>query len=246
MSEIPPSAPVIPLRVVPPLRGWHGIRKRPEPWTAAEYETWSALGGDCYLADSSPGSPAWLNGLQTGFWIRSINDQLFDDFEKSEGRIGDVVIVRADVPGIGPVIRSLTLSAEPQKQARPARQKADSKRQSPQWVRKPPVLAGRRVFKNTRPAYLELAARHPDVRRHAWLLTELLKREYRIGIQIRHKKIAEAVGCHPTTVKRAQACCQHFGFLRVLSGKSKHRSNSFEICWPAGSEPQPRSEKQRR
>jgi hypothetical protein len=46
-------------------------------------------------------------------------------------------------------------------------------------------------------------------------------------------------------VKRAQMCCQHFGFLHVLSGKAKHRSNAYEVCWPAGSEPQSRRETKR-
>jgi hypothetical protein len=239
MSDSPSLAPVIQLRPAA-VRGWHGIKKRPEPWTAEQYETWAALGDECYLVDSAPDSPAWLNGLQNSFWVRSINDQSFDTFERSGGRVGDVVIVRAEVPGIGPVIRSLTLSAEPRKKVRSPRQNAEANHQAPQWKREPPVLAGKRVFKESRPAFLEFAARHPHVRRHAWLLTELLKHEWRIGIKIRHRKIAEAVGCHPSTVKRAQTCCQHFGFLRVISGKAKHRSNSFEVCWPAGSEPQPR------
>jgi hypothetical protein len=246
MTDAPGT--VVPLRpaAVPlAVRGWHGIKKRQEPWTAEQYETWAALGGESYLVDSASSSPAWLNGLQTGFWIRSINDQPFDDFERSRGRVGDVVIVRADVPGIGPVIRSLTLSAEPSKQARAPRQNTEAKRRSPQWKSEPPVLAGKRVFKDSRPAFLELAARHPHVRRHAWLLTELLKREWRIGIKIRHKKVAEAVGCSRATVQRAQDCCQHFGFLHVISGKAKHRSNSFEVCWPAGSEPQSKRETKR-
>jgi hypothetical protein len=225
---------IVPLHPAAPARGWHGIKKRPEPWTAEQYETWSALGGDCYLVDSAPGSPAWLNGLQTAFWIRSINDQSFDDFERSRGRVGDVVIVRADVPGIGPVIRSLTLSAEPQKQARAPRQNTEAKRRSPQWKSEPPVLPGKRVFKDSRPAYLEFAARHPYIRRHVWLLAELLKREWRKGIIVRHKTVAEAAKCSPRTVKRAQAICAHFGFLSVESGKRAHRHNTFSVCWPSG------------
>src|SRR5437879_4579316 len=118
MTDAPGT--VVPLHPAAPTRGSHGIKKRPGPWPAEQYQTWSALGGDCYLVDSTPGSPAWLNGLQATFWIRSINDQPFDDFERLGGRIGDVVIVRAEVPGIGPIIRSLTLSAEPQKQGRAA------------------------------------------------------------------------------------------------------------------------------
>jgi hypothetical protein len=182
--------------------------------------------------DSAPGSPAWLNGLQTGFWIRSINDRPFDDFERSGGGVGDVVILRAEVPGIGPVIRSLTLSAEPSK-ARSPRQKIAAKRQSPAWKREAPVLAGKRVFKDARPALLEFAAAHPHVKRHIWLLVHLLKREWRKGIIVKHETIAKAVGCHVSRVKRAQSCCEHFGFLRVISGKRSRKYNTYEVCWPS-------------
>jgi hypothetical protein len=229
------SSTVIPLRQTSPPRGWHGIKKRPEPWTAQEYETWSALGGECYLVDSAPGSPAWLNGLQSGFWIRSINDQPFDDFDRSGGRIGDVVIVRAEVPGIGAVLKALTLGAQPLKRVQSERQKADTKRSAPKWKSEPPVLPGKRVYKDSRARYLEYAARHPLVRKHVWFLTELLKRDWKRGIIPRHATIAKAVGCSIATVQRSQACCQHFGFVNVISGQHAHRHNTFEVCWPAGS-----------
>jgi hypothetical protein len=205
------------------------MQKRAEPWNAEQYATWSALGGECWLCDSAPGSPAWLNDLRAGFWVRSVNDRPLDEFERIGGSIGDVVIVRADVPGVGPVIRSVTLSAP---KARTKRPTTTTKRQPAQWTRERSILPGRRVYKRDRPKYLAFAAHHQHVSIYAWFLIGLLEREYKIGIKIRHAKLAEALGRHPSTIKRAQSCCAHFGFLRVLSGKAGHRSNQYEPCFP--------------
>jgi hypothetical protein len=67
-----------------------------------------------------------------------------------------------------------------------------------------------------------------------WLLTALLKMEWHRGITPRHNTIAKAAGCSKSAVKRSQSCCQHFGFLRVISGKRSHKHNTYEVCWPAG------------
>jgi hypothetical protein len=119
---------------------------------------------------------------------------------------------------------------------RPAKRSADQKAQrraAPAWSRQRPVLPGKQVFKDTRAKYLEFAAQHPHVRRHSWLLARLLKMQCIIP---RHSTIAKAAGVSPSTVKLAQACCCHFGFVRVLSGKRAHKHNTYEVCWPAGTE----------
>jgi len=198
---------------------------RPDDW-----QIWAALANDdARLVEVAPGSPAWFADLRDGAWITAMNGGPFESFH---GAIGDVIEVRAQMPGIGPVIRKLVLAAPPLKKAVKAPRGSS---RVPKWKHEPPVLAGKRVFKDSRPAFLEFAARHPHVRRHVWFLMELLKREWRKGIILKHKTIAEAAGCHVSTVKLSQSCCQHFGFCRVTSGKRSRKHNTFEVCWPAGS-----------
>jgi hypothetical protein len=227
--ESPPLAPVIPLRPVPIVHGWHGMRKRDQAaYRPEDWQIWAALGiDDARLIDVAPGSPAWLADLRDGAWITAINDMPFDGF--INGAVGQIIEVRAQLPGVGPVIRKLVLVAPPEKKSKAPRQQT----REPAWKLEPPVLPGKRVFKDSRPALLEFAARHPHVKRHVWLLLHLLQREWRKGIIVKHKTIAEAVKCHVSRVKRAQSCCQHFGFLRVNSGKRTRQHNSYEVCWPA-------------
>jgi hypothetical protein len=99
------------------------------------------------------------------------------------------------------------------------------------------VLPGKQVFKDERARYLELAAQHPYVRSHTWFLALLLKMHWHRGIIPRHATIAKAASVSVSTVKLSQACCQHYGFVRVISGKRSHRHNVYEVCWPAASEP---------
>jgi hypothetical protein len=207
------------------MRARDQARYRPEEW-----RVWGALGNDdARLVDVTPGSPAWLADLRDGAWVIAINAQPFEDF--TGGVAGQTIEVRAFQAGIGPIVRQLVLAAPPartKKAARPATR-------LPTWKLEPPVLPGKRVYKDTRARYLEYAARHRFVHKHVWFLTELLKRDWKKGIIPRHKTIAEAVGCSVATVQRAQACCHHLGFVKVTSGQRSHRHNTYEVCWPAGS-----------
>jgi hypothetical protein len=237
MTGSPPLAPVIPLRPdapTPAARGWHGMQARDQAsYRPEDWRVWGALGNDdARLIDVTPGSPAWLADLRDGAWITAINGQPFEDF--SGGLAGQIIEVRALLAGIGPVVRQLVLAAPPARAKKPVRQ-AEQKRQ-PAWKLLDPVPPGKRVYKDTRARYLEYASRHPFARKHVWFLTELLKRDWKRGIIPRHKTIAEAVGCSVSTVKRAQTCCEYFGFVRVASGQRSHRHNTYEVCWPDGSD----------
>jgi hypothetical protein len=215
-------------------RGWHGMRARPQRrYGAADWRTWSELGDSARLVDVVRASPAWSGDIRDGAWIISINSVAFEEFERSSAAVGDVVEVRAFAEGLGSFSRRLVLVEQP------AKGSADRKhrgRTTPAWTRERPVLPGKQVFKDTRAKYLEFSAQHPHVRRHSWLLARLLKMHWHRGIIPRHATIAKAAGVSISTVRLAQACCCHFGFLRVLSGKRVHRNNTYEVCWPAGCE----------
>jgi hypothetical protein len=231
-----PSEPgaVIPLRAIAPTSGWHGIKARHQKrYTPQDWRLWADLKeDDARLADSTRGSPAWLSDLQTGFWVLSINGKPLEAFERFAAAVGDCIEVRAFSPQLGSFSRRIVLVEQPASMPLVPRGR---KRTAPAWTRERPVLSGKCVSRKMRPAYLEFAAAHPFVRRHVWLLARLLKMEWRRGIIARHKTIAEAAGCSLSSVKLSQAVCQHFGFLRVRSGKRSHKHNSYEVCWPAGS-----------
>jgi hypothetical protein len=215
--------------------GWHGmVARNQRRYRADDWECWGKLGDDVRLVDAVRDSPAWIADLRSGVWIISINGMAFDAFEQSHAAIGDIVEVRAFSAGLGSFSRKFALVEPPVKTSRGPRQR---NRASPAWTRERPVLPGKQVFKDARPGYLEFAAQHPYVRRHTWLLARLLKMQWRRGIIPRHKTIAEAAHVGISTVKLSQASCQHFGFLRVISGKKYHKHNVYEVCWPAGSEP---------
>jgi hypothetical protein len=224
---------VVPFPATASARGWHGMMARNQKrYCPDDWKTWGELGGDARLVDSARGSPAWLGDLCRGVWILSINGMEFDAFERLPAAVGDVVEVRAFSAGLGSFGRKLVLVHPPPKILATPRQRS---RVPPAWTREQPVLPGKQVFKDSRAPYLELAAKHPFVRRHVWLLTRLLKMHWHRGITPRHRTIADAAGCSTAAVKRSQACCQHFGFLRVTSGKRSHRHNTYEVTWPVGS-----------
>jgi hypothetical protein len=222
---------VVPFPVTAKVRGWHGMTARNQKrYSVDDWKTWGELGDDARLVDSTHGSPAWLGDLRLGVWILSINGIGFEAFERLPAAVGDVIEVQAFAVGLGSFGRKLVLVPPPAKTA--PRQRS---RVPPAWTREQSVLPGKRVFKDSRPAYLELAAKHPFVRRHVWMLTRLLKLDWHRGITPRHKTIAKAAECSTAAVKRSQACCRHFGFLRVTSGKRTHHHNTYEVTWPVGS-----------
>jgi hypothetical protein len=218
-------------------RGWHGMTARPHRrYRPDDYAAWNEIGNDAdaCLVDTVRDSPAWLGDIKSGTWVISINGMGFDAFERSSPAVGAVIEVRAFAAGLGSFSRRIVLIAPPEKDHSSGPRQRN--RAPPAWKRERPVLPGKPVFKDARPCYLELAARHPFVRRHVWLLTTLLKMHWHRGITPRHTTIAKAAGCSTTAVKRSQACCQHFGFLKVTSGKRLHRHNRYEVTWPVGSE----------
>jgi hypothetical protein len=231
MTDAPGT--VVPLRPAVPSRGWLGIKARPQKrYTADDWKIWGDL-GEGTLIDVERGSPAWQSDLRKDMWVIAIDGASFDAFERQARSPGEVIELRAFAIGLGTFTRKITLVDPPSKTAT-AHQ---PNRKSPAWTLERPTLPGKRVYKDTRARYLEFAAQHPVVGRHMRLLAELLRRDWHRGIIPRHNTIAEALGRSRRSVQYSQSCCQHFGFLRVVSGKSKHRPNSYEVCWPAGSEP---------
>jgi hypothetical protein len=212
------------------------MRPRPQRrYSTADWRIWSELGDEARLVDIVRGSPAWLGDLRDGTWIISIDGAGFEAFEGAGGgAVGDVIEVRAFADGLGSFVRRLALAEIASKATAAPRRR---NREPPAWMGERPVLPGKQVFKDKRARYLEFASQHRHVRRHAWFLARLLKMHWHRGIIPRHETIAKAAGVSTSTVKLSQACCQHFGFVRVISGKRSHRHNTYEVCWPAGSEP---------
>ena len=231
-----PGAPstVVPFRADPsPIRSWHGMKARPlKRYTADDWKIWGDL-GDGTLIDVERGSPAWQSDLRSNIWVVAIGGRSFEAFERErqDRQPGEVIEVRAFAADLGSFSRKITLIEPPSKTT------ARQSNRKPAWTLERPILPGKRVDKASRPRYLEFAAQHPVVGRHMRLLAELLRRDWHRGIIPRHNTIADALGRSRRSVQYSQACCQHFGFLRVVSGKSKHRHNAYEVCWPAGSEP---------
>jgi hypothetical protein len=225
---------VVPFPATASARGWHGMTARSQRrYCPDDWRVWSDLGDDARLVDTARDSPAWRGDIRGDTWVVTINGMGFDAFERSAAAVGDVAEVRAFARGLGSFTRKLTLVEPPVRPAMPRQRN----RAPPAWRAERPVLPGKQVFKDKRPRYLEYASEHPHARRHAWFLALLLKMHWHRGICPRHDTIAKAAGVSTSTVKLSQACCQHFGFVRVTSGKRSHRHNTYEVCWPAGSEP---------
>jgi len=225
----------LPAQPTPILRGWHGMTQRPQKCNRGEdWRAWSELGDDARLVDSARDSPAWRSDIRGATWVLSLNGMSFEAFERSGASIGDTVEVRAFSQGLGSFTRTLVLVEVP---LRPAAGERRRNRAQPLWSRERPVLPGKQVHKAQRTRYMEFVAQHPHVRRHVWFLSRLMKHHWHRGIIPRHATIATAAGVSASTVKLAQRCCCHFGFVRITSGKRAHRHNSYEVCWPAGSEP---------
>lgn len=210
------------------VRGWHGMTARDQAkWKVDDWNSWGELADEgARLVNVVRGSPAWLCDMRSGAWVRSIDGISLDDFEICGGAVGRVVEVCAYIKGLGTRTYKFALVEKPSDRAKKA---------PPTWRGERPVPPGENVSRRDRLRYLEFAARHPYVRRHVWLLSELLKREWYRGIIPRHATIAAATGCSIDAVKLSQACCQRFGFLRVTSGKKMHTSNKYEVTWPFGS-----------
>ena len=120
---------------------------------------------------------------------RSIDGISLDDFEICGGAVGRVVEVCAYIKGLGTRTYKFALVEKPSDRAKKA---------PPTWKGERPVPPGENVSRRDRLRYLEFAARHPYVRRHVWLLSELLKREWYREIIPRHATIAAATGCSMT------------------------------------------------
>lgn len=209
--------------------GWHGLtarpqgKYRPEDWAKWD-ANWASFGDGACLVDVANGSPASRNDLRSGAWVISINGRSLREFEHSGGGVvGQVIEVMAFIDGFGIFPRKFALTEKPTKKSR-----------RPAWKDTVPVPPGERAPREKRYAWLELARAHPQVRRHVWFLeTLVLKFEGRKGIFPKHETITLTNKCSRSAVQRAQACCQHFGFIRINSGKHFGRANTYEPTFPS-------------
>ncbi len=219
MTDSPPLAPVIPLRPTaapsaPP--GYLGLTQR----TIEVDSIYLGQHGPCVIVASR--SPAWKAGLRSDDFVTTINDETFSAFHANMPPVSVQFRIVAYRRGIG-VIRTFGILASATGQPK----------RRPPWARERSVLAGRPVLKPDRPKYWKAVSRHPFVRRYQWYLTTLVEMDWGRGLYPKHETIATKANTNKWAVRRAQACCAHFGFVRVTSGKSKHKSNYCDVCWPA-------------
>jgi hypothetical protein len=209
MTDSPTVSAVIPLRAVTPPPGYLGLTAR-----TVEY------GVPVIVAARSP---AWKAGLRSDDFVTTINDQEFYAFHAKMPPTGTQFRIVAYRRTVG-IMRTFGILA-------PATPRQLKRR--PAWSREPSVLAGRPVLKSDRPKYWKLVSRQPFVRRYQWYLTTLIEIDWGRGLFPKHGTIAVKANANMRAVRRAQACCAHFGFVRVTSGKLKHKSNYYDVCWPA-------------
>jgi hypothetical protein len=223
MSESPPLAAVIPLRPTAapaPPPGYLGLTQR----TFEVDSSCVAQYGPCVIVASR--SPAWKAGLRSDDFVTTINDQTFDAFHASMPAAGVHFRIVAYRKGIGELRTFGNLT-------RPPKPKPE-----PEWGTAQGVLPSLLVERGDRAEYMNFVTTHPDLKsRDTRLLQVLLNFQWDRGIIPSHASIAEKMRCHRSTVKRAIARCQHFGFLRVVSGKPSYTSNSYQVCWPGPSRP---------
>jgi hypothetical protein len=178
--------------------------------------------GPCVFVE--PRGAAWKAGLRPGDFVTSINDQTFEAFHAEIPPAGTQFRIVAYRKGVG-VIRTFGILGFPPR----------SKPQA-EWMRTRGVLPGDVVKRAERSKYLDLVSKHPSLTdRDVRLLTILVNMEWHRGIIPAHATIAKKMRCHRSTVKRSIARTQHFGFLRIISGKQSHTTNSYQVCWPVGS-----------
>jgi hypothetical protein len=176
--------------------------------------------GPCVIVE--PRSPAWMDGLRSGDFITTINHQPFAAFQANLPSAGTPYAVVAYRKGLG-TIRTFGIVG-----------KVPTPKQTPSWQKSPPVLAGKRVEKNERPAFLGALSGHRNLRAcDKVLIHVLIECDGRMGILPAHHIIAKRLRCSVRSVQRWSERCRYFGVLRVESGKRRRTSNTYTVCWPA-------------
>jgi hypothetical protein len=185
--------------------------------------------GPCVMVE--PRSPAWMDGLRSGDFITTINHQPFAAFHANPPSAGTPYAVVAYRKGLGTIRTFGTVGTTPKP------------KQAPAWQKSPSVIAGKRVEKNERPAFLGWLSTRRNLRScDKVLIHALIEFDGRKGILPKHNSIAKHLGCSVRSVKRWIERCRHFGILRVESGKCSWTSNTYTVCWPAGYTFKPRAE----
>src|SRR5262249_37663438 len=94
-------------------RGWHGMSLRNQKHY--DWRMYNALVGrgceDIRQVEVVRGSPAWLAGLRSGFWIVKINGSSFEDLERQNAPIGARSVIEAFTSRGEPFRAVVTLKA---------------------------------------------------------------------------------------------------------------------------------------
>jgi hypothetical protein len=203
-------------------RGYLGLTQRTIEVDWAHVEQY----GPCVLV--APRSPAWQAGLRSNDFVTSINDQTFEAFHAATPAAGVQFCIVAYRKGVGKISTFGCLASFPKPKP------------EPEWGNAQGVLPGKLVERGDRAQYMNLVTTHRDLSsRDTRLLQILLNIQWHRGIIPSRAEIAEKMHCCRKTVQRSIARCQHFGFLRVVSGKAKYTSNTYFVCWPGNSGPKP-------
>ena len=173
-----------------------------------------------------PRSPAWKAGLRSGDYVVSINGITYERFHSCMPDAGTRVEIVAWRKRLGRFTALETLGIPP-KTILPHRER---------W---PPALqAGKSVGKKERPLFVQgFISKHSSLAAiDTRLLSLLLNHEGPKGIIPRRRTLARTLRCSLSTLDRALARCKAAGVLRVESGRSLRRSNTYFVTWPADHE----------
>lgn len=187
--------------------------------------------GPCVLVE--PRSPAYIGGLRSGDFIKTINHQSFAAFHASTPGAGTPYAIVAYRKSLGTIRTFGTIGSLPK--ANPA----------PAWQKSPPILTGKPVERKERPAFVGWLSKHRNLRPcDTILMLALIEFDGPKGAIPKHGTIAKHLNCSIRSVKRRIERCKYFGVLRVESGKCRRTSNSYTACWPAGHKFKPCAETQ--
>jgi hypothetical protein len=165
--------------------------------------------------------------LRNGDFITSINDQTFGVFHAAMPPAGTNFAAVAFRKGFGSIRTFGVLESE--RMPRPP----------PKWKSCPGALPGRPVEKTERPRFLQREIsrnpnlRHLDVR----VMTQLIEADVCRGIILQHATLARQANCAISSLKESLSRLQHFGYLRIFSGKARRTANTYEVVWQASRAP---------
>jgi PDZ domain len=175
--------------------------------------------GPCVIVE--PRSPAWKAGLRSGDFIVSINGVTYEAFHSILSAAGTAFTIIAWRNRVGKLTAIGRLGTKPK-----------SSPECPSSV--PATLAGKPVTKKERPLFVQgFISDHPDLEAiDTRLLSRLLNYEGPKGIIPKRETLARDLCCSLSTIDRSLRRCKRGGVLRVASGKSRGKWNTYFVTWP--------------